>query len=168
MKQKVAKFITFAFFESAYQLNIQSAGLALNVAVAGHVDKPTLVSILLSLFVAAYNFYKEAAVFYWIWKTLGAVDCEALTLEDERKKREQGRWHEANVESNRVRHKKLEDDRRVMCRWALVFLGVGIFYVMLVVRGAFQTFMAASPWGGCRYGLHNIGQGCVEPPSALQ
>jgi len=150
----VLKFIAFSICQSAYQLNLQSSGLALARAANVHhqLDLQTLVSIGLAQVMALKNFQAEASTIYslrtWIVnrKAPSWADNEIFTPEE-------FEWAEKGDQRSK---------RYAQCVYPL-FIGLAALYVLLVLRGFVQTYFAIA----CPFGLHNIGIGCVEPPNEL-
>eukprot|EP00927_Polykrikos_kofoidii_P032398 TRINITY_DN27616_c0_g1_i1.p1 TRINITY_DN27616_c0_g1~~TRINITY_DN27616_c0_g1_i1.p1 ORF type:complete len:579 (-),score=43.63 TRINITY_DN27616_c0_g1_i1:241-1818(-) len=179
------RFFIFSILESALMLNIQSAGLALSVAVKpGHtVDLQTLASIVFGLLVAVQNLCYEVVKVQSFREMIAEFDSvsvyerearrsgfssvreqydeyERIFLEGSLSKEERKEYHSALV-SLEVFRKQV--DRARQSFWLLYPLCVlmWVVYALLVSRAAFQTVMASCV---CPLGLHNIGSGCVSYP----
>jgi hypothetical protein len=134
------KFGVFNVLESAYQLNLQSSGLALAKAInAGQLDRQTAFSIMMSLTMAAKNLYSR---YDYMKKASKAIDIFAEA-------------HYGNPDYQHDISRANFDRSRA---WYL-FMSIATIYVLLISRALFQTCMA---WY-CPYGLHNIGVGCYKP-----
>jgi len=114
------KSTVFGVLESSYQLNLQSAGLALAKAIdpAKRLDVQTLASIIIGVAMSMVNLASTSSKMRALWKAV----LRSTTF--------------FSVERRRTR------------RALLLFVGIACLYTILISRAIFQTYMAIGcPYG---------------------
>jgi len=149
LKNIFVNFILHGLLQTAYQLKLQSSGLALARATDAHdrLDWQMLLSMGLCFFIAFKNAYYKLHDFMLIRKKLeDMVELKFRNVKNMQLSREQ---------SKLSREHDLAASRSIL----MFFLCLVVIYLVCVLMSMFQAYKTVFV---CREGLYNFGQGCVH------
>jgi len=152
LRRMVFRFTLFNLLQTAYQLNLQSAGLAINQVTNHALDWQTLISIGLSLATSTTVIRQQASDLMSVRRNLKEeADYEADDQSD------------CSSNSPNWKFEKAERSKMAMKVYFRIFLCLLALYVLLLLRAALQTYMTIFV---CQRGIYNMGIGCVNVGSA--